>query len=69
MIVSENLDGCYLELSGEVEDVGLLVTPESGASRTGVCSGTTLSGKALKVDLSSSWSDFENCGYFQQGPM
>ena len=38
-IADGDFDGCYLGLLGEVGDVGLLVTPESDASRTGVRSG------------------------------
>jgi len=34
---------------------------EGDASRMGFCSGMTLDGEALEVDLGSAWSDSENC--------
>jgi len=56
VIAGGDLDGCYGGLSGEVRDVGLLVTLESDAYGTGVCSRIALDGGTLEVDLSSGWS-------------
>ena len=56
-------------LSGEVVNVGLLVTSESDASGTGVHSETALGGRALEVNLNLCWSDSRNYGYSQKGPI
>ena len=45
------------------------MTQEGDAPVREVCSGMALSGGALEVGLSLSWSDFRNCGYSREGPM